>query len=260
MSRVQLFEFEDLGWFPAVIRDCGTDFLRFGVTRIDQTANFEPVLEGLLERSGNARVIDLCSGGGGPIETIARGLSAAGKKIQVTLTDFYPNIEAFDGIARESDGTIDFHPEPVDARHVPASLSGVRTMFNSFHHFPPQAAKAILADAQRGRNPIAIVELLNRGPLSLLGIVFSAVVGLLLVTPFIRPFRWSRLLFTYLVPVVPGFMLWDGLVSCLRVYSPTELDELTSDLVADDWVWESGTLPNSSGPIRLTYLLGYPKE
>src|SRR5450432_1292837 len=29
MERVQLFEFEDLPWFPQVVRECMTDFLSF---------------------------------------------------------------------------------------------------------------------------------------------------------------------------------------------------------------------------------------
>src|SRR3982751_2528927 len=29
MDRVQLFEFEDLPWFPQVVRECMTDFLSF---------------------------------------------------------------------------------------------------------------------------------------------------------------------------------------------------------------------------------------
>ena len=237
MSRLHLFEWEDQSWFPALLRDCGTDFLRFGVTRIDQTENFEPLLQDLLERNGSARVTDLCSGGGGPIEKLAVGLVAAGHEIRVTLTDFYPNTDAFERIARESNGLIDFHREAVDARDVPGSLAGVRTMFNAFHHFRPEDAKAVLADALRKRRPIAVVEVLRREPVSLVGIVLNALIGILFVTPFIRPFRWSRLLFTYLIPVVPLFMLWDGLVSCLRGYTPAELDQLTSGLRADDWVW-----------------------
>jgi hypothetical protein len=47
---------------------------------------------------------------------------------------------------------------PVDATNVPADLDCVRTMFNGFHHFAPDAAGAILADAVAKRGAIAIVE------------------------------------------------------------------------------------------------------
>ena len=32
-------------------------------------------------------------------------------------------------------------------------------------------------------------------------------------TPFVRPFRWSRLLFTYVIPLIPLLVLFDGTVS-----------------------------------------------
>ena len=46
------------------------------------------------------------------------------------------------------------------------------------------------------------------------------------VTPLIRPLRWSRLLWTYLIPLVPVITLFEGLVSCLRTYSVQELHDL----------------------------------
>jgi hypothetical protein len=79
----------------------------------------------------------------------------------------------------------------------------------------------------------------------------------LLVTPFIRPFRWSRLFWTYLVPVVPLVSLFDGLVSCLRTYSIQELRELTEDLGANNYRWNVGEL-KGKGPIPITYLIGFP--
>ena len=48
----------------------------------------------------------------------------------------------------------------------------------------------------------------------------STLFGYLLLTPFITPRSWSRVLWTYLIPVVPLATCWDGVVSLLRVYSP----------------------------------------
>ena len=47
--------------------------------------------------------------------------------------------------------------------------------------------------------------------------------AVLVLTPAVRPFRWSRLFWTYLVPVLPPPILFDGVVSCLRVYTPEEM-------------------------------------
>jgi len=82
----------------------------------------------------------------------------------------------------------------------------------------------------------------------------------LLMTPFIRPFRWSRLFWTYLIPVVPMVSLFDGLVSCLRTYSVEELGELTVDLDAKNYEWQIGEVKSTAGPIPVTYLIGVPRS
>jgi hypothetical protein len=46
--------------------------------------------------------------------------------------------------------------------------------------------------------------------------MFAWVLFLFACTPWIRPFRWSRLLWTYVVPIIPAVLLFDGIVSCLR--------------------------------------------
>ena len=64
--------------------------------------------------------------------------------------------------------------------------------------------------------------------------MFYAIVDWLL-TPRMRPFRWSRLLFTYLVPLIPLVVLWDGIVSCFRTRTPEELLELTKSFPQYNW-------------------------
>ena len=75
-------------------------------------------------------------------------------------------------------------------------------------------------------------------------------------TPFIRPVRVSRLLLTYVVPVVPLCTWWDGMVSCLRAYSPEELSGLVESLPDNDYLWDIGRLPVAGAPISLVYLIG----
>ena len=43
------------------------------------------------------------------------------------------------------------------------------------------------------------------------------------IVPVVRPFRVSRLLFSYLPPLIPFVVAWDGTVSALRAYTPEEL-------------------------------------
>jgi hypothetical protein len=140
---------------------------------------------------------------------------------------------------------------------MPAELRGFRTMFTAFHHSTPEAARAILADAVRNRQGIGIFETTERSARCLAATLFAPLI-LLAATPFIRPFRWSRLLWTYLVPLVPVLVLWDGLVSCLRSYTPDEMRALAAGL-ADDYDWEAGQLTGPA-PIPVTYWSAPPAE
>ncbi|MBK8409398.1 MAG: hypothetical protein IPL19_15610 [Sandaracinaceae bacterium] len=139
----------------------------------------------------------------------------------------------------------------MDATHVPADLAGVRTIFNAFHHFRLEQARGIL------RQPIAVFEVVSRELPMLLGLLLTPLT-VTLSMPLWRPFRWAWVLWTWLIPVMQLFVLWDGLVSWLRIYSVPELQALVADLDAPDWVWDIGTIQLGNAPLHGTYLVGYP--
>jgi hypothetical protein len=141
--------------------------------------------------------------------------------------------------------------------NVPGTLKGLRTMFTSFHHFPPEDARAILQNAVDAGESIGIFEATKRAP-STIGLIFTGILLLFLHTPRIRPFRWSRLLWTYLIPVIPLVLLFDGVVSCLRTYRPQELREIVEKLTSCEYQWEIGEL--ATGKVPVTYLIGYPRS
>jgi hypothetical protein len=64
----------------------------------------------------------------------------------------------------------------------------------------------------------------------------------LLLTPSIRPRRVRRYLFTYLIPLVPLVVLWDGLASDPRSRTVQELEELLEPLRSPEYHWEVGTV------------------
>lgn len=255
IPRLQLLELEDQAWFPRVVRDLATDYLRF----IERLFRFHlhalPVLTRAIDETGAERVIDLCSGGAGPVPELARELRKNGVAVRFVLTDLYPNLSAFEEALRQADGMIEFMEEPIDARHVPAQLIGLRTFFNAFHHFDPADASTILLAASNAGQPIAVLEIPERSVATILPL-FLTPLFVWAATPFIRPVSWQRFALTYLIPVVPLTCLWDGLVSQLRAYRPEELQALADRLDTPDFVWEAGTFSAPSVPGRLTYLLG----
>ncbi len=257
LPRVHLFEFEDQSWFPGILRDFLTDYLRFVESKFRVHETIAPVLKDVLETTEEPRVVDLCSGAGGMAVDVHRELTSSGLESTFLLTDLYPNVKAFENSCAASDGRIEFASGPVDARDVPDNLDGIRLLMNGFHHFRPEDAGAILANAVRAQQPIAIFELSQRTPSNIIGI-FLVPLLVWCVTPFIRPFRWSRLLWTYLLPAVPLICFWDGFVSQLRAYTQTELKQMTEHISGDyDWVIDQAVLPAAKAYI--TYLTGSPK-
>src|SRR6266545_1271357 len=183
MPRVHLFELEDQAWFPVAIRDLATDYLHFMQDAGDMHRAMVPFLEEALQGGRTTHIVDLCSGGSGPIPAIVSELRQKGKVVTATLTDLYPNVPALERAAAGSDGAIDFVAQPVDARAVPQELHGLRTLFNGFHHFRPADAQAILRDAAAARQPIAIFEVSRRSAVMIVPVLLVPIF-VLLATPF----------------------------------------------------------------------------
>lgn len=257
--RLRLFEFEDLPWFPAVIRTGMMDYLRFMISALGTYRPIAPLLAEGLARTRQTRLLELGAGAGGGTETVLAALRALGHAdTTITLTDLYPQPAAWADIARRTHGAIGYAPKPVNALAVPAELGGFRTIFSAFHHFPPETATALLRDAVRAGTGIGVFEGAGKHWVELLLAVTVLPVVQLLLTPFFRPFSLSRLLFTYLVPLIPLCTIWDGSVSLLRMYSPTEL--LTLARAADPagtFAWQAGRKQHWWGP-QVTYLVGWP--
>lgn len=257
MRRLQLFEVSDHRWCPESVRATVTDYLQFGVEKWKMDAAIVSLLRRVLEHAGVYQVIDLCSGSGGPWLHIIRDLESEGFPVKVLLTDKYPNTQAFKNVRAVFGDLFDSSSESIDAAHVPKSLIGFRTIFSAFHHFHPGVAHAILQDAVNCQQGIGIFEITQRTPWA----VFNFFLASLLVpfcVPFIRPFRWSRLVWTYLIPIAPAVILFDSLVSCLRAYSPDELQKLAKGTGANGYTWEVGEVKLAHAPVPITYLLGYP--
>jgi hypothetical protein len=173
----------------------------------------------------------------------------------VLLTDLHPDAGTWAWLEASAQAGVSGHPGPVPADDVPAALHGVRTLFDGLHHLPPEAARAVLADAARHGVPLLAAEAVDRSALGFAGVLFSPLL-VWAVTPFLRPLSLPRLLFTYILPFVPLMVLWDGIVSVLRCYRPDELRALTEGL-DDRYDWRVERV-RRFGPAA-TVLVGTPR-
>jgi len=208
-------------------------------------------IEKVLQQTGTTAILDLCSGSAGPMPLVAEALRKRGCPASVTLTDLYlpSHPHAQPGIL--------YWPQPVDARSVPPTLSGMRTMFAAFHHFRPADARNILQSAVNAGEPIAIFEATSRHPATVLSSVFIPLLTLVL-TPAVRPVSWRQLLLTYVIPILPLLIFWDGLVSHLRTYTRAEMEELARQCTGQPYHWTTGALPATGVPGGLPFLTGTP--
>ena len=143
---------------------------------------------------------------------------------------------------------------PVNAMEVPQDLKGFRTQFLSLHHFRPKEAKAILQNALDNNQPIGIFEAHQRDFKNIVRMLLSPI-AVLVMTPFIKPFKVDRIIFTYLIPVIPLCTLWDGVISVLRTYKVSELKQMISELRNNEqFEWEVDIAKGKSNDIL--YLFG----
>ncbi len=193
---------------------------------------------------------------------VARELRAdpAHADVEIVLSDLYPNADAARHIQSLGDPRLRYELTPVDATSVGADKSGVRTLIGSFHHLPPDAARAVLLDAAKARQPLVVFEVSDNGPP--LWLWWTAIPpGFLLtlfLTPFVRPLSARQLAFTYVLPILPMFIAWDGAASNARTYTADDIRELLRGHEDPGYTWEIGTRRVGRLPGDSVYVLGRP--
>ncbi len=260
MPRLHLFELEDQPWLPASVRAYATDCLRLVFSVLLDRTRVAEQLRAMLEATEETHILDLCSGSSGPLVRLIEVLASQGVEVDVLLTDLHPHPE----LARDLSPRLRYRSEPLDARAVPPELNGLRTCFAGLHHFRPHEAVSILADCAVDGRGLAVFEPAARRLTDFLLVPWIGLVSLS-AAPFLRPFRWSRLFWTWIVPMVPIVVMWDGWVSCARCYTVEELRQLAERAVEQAgaggrYRFDVGRDPVRGLPAGITWVLGRPTE
>lgn len=233
LPRVQLFEWNDLAETPAALRETVVESLsrtlRWGGVLRDLVGPFRS----FLEEAGAQEVLDLCSGAGGPAVVLAREMQRAGAAPpRFVLTDLFPRVDHWEKARAEHPGILDFEPAPVDATAIPAALGEgrARVIINAFHHFPPDLARSLLADAVQAGAGFFLAESFDRNPLRFCSMWPAGLPALLLNPILSHDRRLQKAALTWMTPVVLAASAWDGFVSTLRVYTEAELRAMAEPL------------------------------
>lgn len=233
------------------------DYLRFLIWLLRVYHSITPLLLEVLEKTGGTQIVDLGSGGGGPVLQVQQRLNLQTRPVTFVLTDKFPNPDAWKYLSEKTNRQIDFYPTSVDAENVPETLQGIRTLFSAAHHFNPKQIKAILQSAVNQKQAICLFDGGDKNWFFLFGSLIVHPIVFFFCTPFLRPFKISRLIFTYLIPLIPLTTIWDGCVSLLRLYQPKELLQIAQSIPAKNYTWKAGKTKNNLG-VHVTYLIGYP--
>ncbi|KAL2133998.1 hypothetical protein VTI74DRAFT_1251 [Chaetomium olivicolor] len=265
VPRMHVFEIADFPWFPNFLRAYFQAALTAAWTThipLLQTSSPARLVARLLTTHlspydlGSYTIIDFCAGGGGPTPSIERHLNrslgpsttangsssstepAAATAVKFVLTDLHPHTELWSQAAAES-SNVEYVPYPVDAGAVPEAVVGkyrgrakkVFRLFNlAFHHFDDGLARKVLRDAVQGAGRgegFGIFELQDRGMAGFLSCCLFGI-GTLIMAPYYA-WLWGEplaLFFTYLVPILPAVLVFDGWMSCLRTRTPDEVEAL----------------------------------
>lgn len=227
MKRVHIPQISNQTWFPSFLRQHIHEFMTWFVGKVGAAKPFMPIIEEGLQYAD--QIIEIKQTVGAGFETIIPYLDPA--------------------ISRKTIGLDNFSTHE----------KGLYVSVNGFHQLKEAEAHNLLEEIAKSRNPVALVEGNNDSLWQVFGMTIIVPLTVLLTAPFVKPFRFSRLIFTYLIPILPLVTFIDGAIALTRLYAPADLDELTGNIKESNYTWRSGKLDNGRGG-KIIYLLGYPEE
>lgn len=259
-GRWRLFEFHESPWVPRAVGESVVEVLGLTMRLGGISAALATHYRSLVGLSGARQVLDLASGSGETSTHLhAQARFDAASDITLSLSDLMPRTEHWATLGERFSVPVCFVDTPLDATDVPAVFGAGRVwmLLNAFHHLEVDQATAMLERAVHSAKGVFISE--NFGA-SVLATLPCGVVGMLaaLLNPLLT--KRDRLLkasLTYLLPVIPLVVAWDGLFSALRMHRPGDVRAMTARWPA--WEWE---LRDFRYLVigRGTVLLGRPRE
>jgi hypothetical protein len=146
--------------------------------------------------------------------------------------DLFPEAETWQRLERQFGKKVQPEYEPVDFTVRRDWGPGVALILcATLHHIHPDRRRETLLALHDSADCILVFEPVRKTPFSMFLVLFAIIPALL--TPLFRitrPGRIRRILLCWLVPIVPFMFVWDGLVSCLRQWSPKEWNNFVTSL------------------------------
>jgi hypothetical protein len=278
--RLHLMELHEQPWFPDHVRDLVVETLYIIWTQVPlphlsmAQSVVCRVVEDILRETKCVEMVDLCSGAGGPMPSVALSL-----RTPVTLTDLFPQAEHWERLQNHRDlrPHLRFVKEPVDATNLTVARlrksNVLRTFCLSLHHFQPQDVRRFLNDSISAQQSIVFVEAQERSLRFIVPFLLFAFPATWLLWVVVLALRiilsngrvlldtkwWTTFALTVAVPIVPLIVVTDGLVSGIRTYSKEEfLDVAVTCTNSASYDWNVFT--KTYWGFVMTFYRGTPKK
>lgn len=225
-----LFEFMDHPRTPRILRETLLDVLDY--CNRDFRPYYHEIAQEIVkvaQQRGLTTIVELGAG----YAPLTRALAESNDdNLTLIPCDLYPEKGTWQRLESRFGTCVQPVYEPVDFtihREWPSGTGVV--LCAALHHIQQDRRPETLRALHDSADCILIFEPIRKTPFSMFLVLFSLIPALL--TPVFRlnrPGNLRRILFCWLVPIVPAMFVWDGLVSCLRQWSHSEWDKFVIGL------------------------------
>jgi hypothetical protein len=217
---MKLKELEDYENFPPILRKFQVETIGYLVQLFGVYKPVVKIMDSLLYKNKFIQIVDLCSGSGLPSIFIKKNMA---QNLPFVLTDKFPQtIPTTIGIS--------YTNESVEILHIEPQRDTLYTLYNAFHHFTDEEKYSLIEKFKRHNATLLIVEVIEPSVFAFVQVLLASTLVQLCIAPFIKPFSWLRLLFTYIIPINIITVLVDGIISILKSKSKNKYQELLHNI------------------------------
>ena len=157
-------------------------------------------------------------------------------------------------------------PNILELAGIPTSKAQDKKIFRlfslAFHHLDDDIAAKVLANTLATSSGFAILELQDRTVESMITVLCIAPLTWLGSWYWFWG-DWVYLFWTYVIPVIPFVLVFDGVVSSLRTRSEMEIFRLMKgmdNVSSSGWRFQSGERQHTFGIGKMGYFIGVKEE
>lgn len=245
------FEFNDSPKCPNFIRESILEVLGKSIRDAGVYDALAPHFSRFCEDAGACEILEFGAGSGESTAVFLDAILAdTGKPPHIYISDLYPMVEVMAQTCGRYPNQLTPIKESVDLCNPPTEpLHDMRMVLSAFHHFDNDMARDFLRDSQEKGVAVFIAEPFINSlkaffPLFLYG--FTSLVRNGIFSP---KKRLLKFVFTFLIPLIPMCLLWDGLISMIRMYDEDEFQKIVDSMpqLEQSYEWQYLEVPVSLG-------------